>query len=105
MDASQKDALIQRLRASGGQEQLIMFLSGFVGAGKSTCVKIAQRFCFEFCWAVSIPWNDNTFIFAATTGSAVSLFEGQTIHDATFLNGNTKILATRKDKDGRVFVC
>ena len=67
MDANQRDILIQRLRARCGHEQLIMFLSGFAGAGKSTCVKIAQRFCFEFCRAVSIPWNDNTFLFTATT--------------------------------------
>ena len=74
MDDSQKDVLIQHLRARGGHEQLIMFLSGFSGAEKSTCVKIAQRFCFEFCRAISIPWNDNTFLFTATTGSAASLF-------------------------------
>ncbi|KAL7493251.1 hypothetical protein ACHAWT_002307 [Skeletonema menzelii] len=64
-----------------------MFLTGFAGAGKSTCVTIAQRFCFEFCRAVSIPWNNDTFLFTATTGAAASLFNGRTIHDAAFLNG------------------
>ncbi|KAL7451888.1 hypothetical protein ACHAWC_005630, partial [Mediolabrus comicus] len=55
-----------------------MFLTGFAGAGKSTCVTIAERFCFEFCRAVSIPWNDDTFLFTATTGAAASLFGGTT---------------------------
>ena len=68
-----------------------MFLTGFAGAGKSTCVKISQRFCYEFCRAVSIPWNSDTFLFTATTGLAASLFGGQTIHDAAFLSGAEKI--------------
>ena len=99
MDASQKYALLQRLRARGGQEQLIMFLSGFSGAGKITCAKIAQKFCFEFCRTVYIPLDENTFLFIATTGSAVSLFEGQPIHDAAFLNGNVKNISNKKRQE------
>ena len=69
--SEQTTELVKRLKARGGQEQLILFLPGFAGAGKSTCLKIAQRFCFEFCRAVSIEWDDNTFLFTATTGSAM----------------------------------
>ena len=96
MSNDQKEPLIQRLEARGGHTQLVMFLTGFAGAGKSTCVKIAQRFCFEFCNAVSIPWSDNTFLFTATTGSAASLFDGQTIHDAAYLNGKEKNISNEK---------
>lgn len=99
MTNEQKENLIKRLKARGGHEQLIMFLTGFAGAGKSTCVKIAQRFCFEFCRAVSIPWNDNTFLFTATTGSAASLFDGQTIHDAAFLNGLERNISNKKRQE------
>ena len=73
-----------------------MFLAGFTGAGKSTCVKVAQRFCFEFCRAVSVPWGTNTFLFTATTGLAASLFEGQNIHDTAFLNGNERNISNKK---------
>jgi len=34
--------------ALDAKEQLIMFLTGSAGAGKTTAVKLAQRFCFEF---------------------------------------------------------
>ena len=98
MDTDQLKPLTQQLEAKGGFTQLLMFLTGFAGAGKSTCVKIAQRFCFEFCNAVSIPWNVDTFLFTATTGSAASLFEGQTIHDAAYLNGQTKNISHDKYK-------
>ena len=67
MDDSKYDTLVQRLGACGGYEQLIIFLTCFADAGKSTCVKIAQRFCFEFFQAVSIPRYDNTFLFTVTT--------------------------------------
>ena len=77
-----KDELIKRLKARGGHPQLIMFLTGFSGAGKSTCVAIAQRFCYEFCRAVDVAWDNSMFLFTATTGSAAGLLAGRTIHDA-----------------------
>ena len=46
------DRLVEHLKARGGMDQLIMFLTGPAGAGKSTAVKVAQRFCFEFCRTV-----------------------------------------------------
>ena len=76
-----------------------MFLTGFAGAGKITCVKVAQCFCFKFYRAVSIPWNNNTFIFSATTGSVTSLFECQTIHDAAFLNSSAKNISNKKRQE------
>ena len=99
MDPHEKEALITQLKARGGPEQLVRFLMGFAGAGKSTCVKVAQRFCCEFCSAVSIPWNNNTFLFTATTGSAASLFEGQTIHDDASLNSDEKNISNKKKQE------
>jgi len=34
--------VIQQLKARGGQDQLLMFLTGPAGLGKSTAMKIAQ---------------------------------------------------------------
>jgi hypothetical protein len=63
-----------------------MFLTVSTGSGKSTAMKVAQQFCYEFCIAVSIMWSDKTFIFTAYTGLAASLFGGVTISKAAFLN-------------------
>jgi hypothetical protein len=49
-------------------------------------MKVAQQFCYEFCIAMGIMWNDNTFVFTAYTGLAASLFGGVTISKAVFLN-------------------
>jgi hypothetical protein len=86
--ASSTDAtnIIKKLKARGGMDQLLMFLTGPAGSGKSTSMKIAQQFCYEFCIAVGIMWSDKTFIFTAYTGSAASLFGGVTISKAAFLN-------------------
>ena len=40
--------LIEQLKVHGAQDQLLMFLTGPVGAGKSTAMKVAKRFGFEF---------------------------------------------------------
>ena len=85
--ANDMDQLVKHLKARGGMEQLIMFLTGPAGAGKSTAVKVAQRFCFEFCAAVSVMWYDETFYFTACSGSAAAIFGGVTIHSAIKLNG------------------
>ncbi len=86
--ASTADAndIIIKLKARGGRDQLLMFLTGPAGLGKSTAMKIAEQFCYEFCIAVSIMWSDKTFIFTAYTRSAASLFDGVTISKAAFLN-------------------
>lgn len=78
-------SLKKMLEDRGGREQLIMFVTGFAGAGKSTAIKVAQTFCYEFCKAASIMWEDNTFLFTAYTGSAAAAFGGLTTTKATYL--------------------
>ena len=36
-------------------------LTGPTGLRKSTAMKIAQQFCYEFCIAVGIMWRDKTY--------------------------------------------
>ncbi len=40
--------VVHRLEARGGQIQLIIFLTGPAGSGRSTAVKVAQQFCMTF---------------------------------------------------------
>lgn len=82
---SYKD-IVRRLISRGGQKQLLMFLTGPAGSGKSTAVTVAQQFCHDFCIAVGVLWGDTTFLFTAYTGAAASLFGGVTISKAAFLN-------------------
>lgn len=85
-DLITKKELIQKLKEKGAQEQLIMFLTGPGGCGKSTSVEVAQQYCHSFCMAAAIPFDDITFYFTSTTGSSAALFGGSTIHSAAHLN-------------------
>jgi hypothetical protein len=96
IDLDSRDALRSRLKGRGGKEHLVFFLTGFAGTGKSSCIKVAQRFCYEFCRVASIPWDDSAFLFTSTTGASASLFEGQTIHVAAFLNGKSRNITEEK---------
>jgi hypothetical protein len=78
--------IVRKLEARGGQEQLLLFLTGPAGSGKSTAMRVAEQFCYEFCVAVGVMWSDTTFLFPAYTGSAASLIGGVTICKAAYLN-------------------
>jgi hypothetical protein len=77
---------IENLKKLGAKDQLIMFISGPAGAGKSTSISIAEKYCFEFCKAVGIAWKDETFLFTAMTGVAAALFGGLTLHSVAHFN-------------------
>lgn len=78
--------VIEELKARGGNAQLIMFLSGPAGAGKTKAVKTAEKFCYHFCKAVGSLWHDTTFLFTAYTGSAASDSDGVTICKIGYIN-------------------
>ena len=78
--------LTKELKAMGAERQLRMFLSGPAGSGKTTAVKIAERFCYKFCSVMGKLWTDRTFLFTAYTGSAASCFGGITICKAAFIS-------------------
>ena len=92
--------LIEALEEKGGRTQLMMFVTGLAGAGKSTGISVAQRFCFEFCKAASIMWKDNTFLFTAYTGSAAAAFGGLTMSAATFLSKTNLSDSDRQEFEG-----
>ena len=73
-----------------------MFVSGPAGAGKSSAVKVARQFCFEFCRAASMQWSEFTFFFTAYTGTAAMEVGGMTICKAAYIF--TKRALTEDDK-------
>jgi hypothetical protein len=90
--------VVHRLEARGGQSQLIIFLTGLAGSGKSTAVKVAKHFCYDFCLAVGVMWSDQTFLFTAYTGAATSLFGEVTISKAAFLNQQKTLSLNNKNE-------
>jgi hypothetical protein len=70
--------VIEGLESIGGKQQLILFLTGPAGAGKTTAIKLAQTFCEKFSDACHIPFDQYSFYFTAYTGAAASEFGGIT---------------------------
>lgn len=77
------DDVKEQLLAHGSVDRMLLFLTGPGGAGLTTAIKTAKRFCFEFCSACNIMWTDATFFYKASTGSAASAFGGRTIAKAS----------------------
>ena len=84
-DDTTAQSLEEQLLARGGEHQLRLFLTRPAGAGKTTALKAAEQFCFEFCSHCGIPWFKTTFFYTAYTGAAASAFGGRTIVTASGL--------------------
>ena len=69
-----RNELIQTLKKFGGMQQLVMFLTGPAGCGKSTCVELAQKYCHRFCQLAGLSFDETTFHFTSSTGSSACLF-------------------------------
>ena len=76
--AARINRIIEGLKSLGGKDQLIMFLTGPAGAGKTTSIKLAQTFCEKFSLACNIPFDQYSFYFTAYTGAAASEYGGIT---------------------------
>ena len=72
----QRNNVITRLQAYGGETQLFMLLTGPAGAGKSTAVMAAEQLCMKFCKYTKMPWMASTDVYTSYTGSAAVQFNG-----------------------------
>ena len=89
--------IIDLLKKHGGEEQLIMLLTGPGGCGKSTCVSLAQKYCHAFCAHLVVMFNDMSFTLTSTTGSSAAIFGGATVHSAAYMNCNKITDAMRRE--------
>ncbi len=81
-----KENLCNQLKKQGAEEQLIMFVTGPAGSGKSHVIQCCQIFCKQFCDAIRKPFDFSVFPITATTNTAASQLGGKTIHIAAMLN-------------------
>jgi ATP-dependent DNA helicase PIF1 len=74
-----------KLIARGAKKQLIMFLSGAGGCGKSHVIGVAKQMCQHFCRSINEGFDFSSFLVTASTNSAAALIGGQTIHSVAQL--------------------
>ena len=77
-------------KLNGKNEQLIAFLSGAGGTGKSKVVQSVLSYCKRFCKSAGVEFNKRTIVVSAMTGAAAVGIFGETTHSACHLN-NKKI--------------
>ena len=83
--------LIKDLKRRSGKDQLLMFLSGKGGSGKSFTIFAAEKYCHRFCQFMSLPFEKTSIYLTAMTGSAAALLNGITLHLATHFESTKKI--------------
>ena len=91
--------LLQEMSSSSTPNgQLVMFLTGPGGSGKSEIIKELLAYSEQFCSAIQQPFTKRTILVTACSGVAATLIHGQTLHSATFLNKNIQNI----DKDDKL---
>ena len=79
--ASQRRAIIE-LKEMGAKEQLIMFMTGPGGCGKSKIIHAVQDYAACFCKQLHMNYDNRTVVVTATTGVAATAIFGETTHSA-----------------------
>ena len=66
------------LKELGAKQQLIMFMTGAGGAGKSNVITALIEYCKEFCANLGVLFDNQTIVITALTGVAATSIMGQT---------------------------
>ena len=70
------------LESLGAKPQLLMFMTGAGGAGKSNVITALIEYCKEFCANLKVHFDSQTLIITAMTGVAATSIMGQTSYTA-----------------------
>ena len=84
---STRDQYLTQLRAVlNNKNQLVCFLSGAGGTGKSEVINIMRHCCKLLYNELGIEFNKRTIVISAITGSATGSIHGETMHSSCNLN-------------------
>jgi len=89
-------SLQQELRELGGmgnEKQLLLFLTGAGGSGKSEVINNVRRYSKGFCKQLGQPFNSRTIVVTAMTGVAATAIHGETLASAAHLQQTRPITA------------
>ena len=81
-----KLCLLSERHRRGNDDQIILFLHGPGGSGKTTVIDLVMEYAREFCAYLEQPFGTRTIVLTAMTGVAATLLLGETAHAALYLN-------------------
>jgi hypothetical protein len=85
-------------------EQMIMFLHGPGGSGKSTVISLVLHYAQDFCTHLGYPFTKNTIMVTAMSGVAATLLHGRTTHSCCCLCSEPKHKDLDMWKDTRLLI-
>ena len=81
-----------------GSQQLICFLHGPGGSGKTTVVDLIMEYAREYCSNLpDFEFSSRTIVVTAMTGVAATILLGETLHSAAYLNQKREITPEQVD--------
>ena len=76
---------LRQMANSDDKAQLVMFLTGAGGSGKSEIITQVLKYAEQFCSNLNVPFDRYTIRVTALTGVAATSIFGETIHSAAHL--------------------
>ena len=80
------------------KEQLVCFMTGAGGSGKSRVIKAICEYARAFCINLNVPFTRRTVAVTALTGAAAVSIAGETTHSACCLNANENTTRAKKEE-------
>ena len=77
---------LKMLAGMRNQRQLIMFLSGAGGSGKTEVINSVLAYAKGFCKEIEYVFDKRMIVVTAMSGVAATLINGETVHSAAHLN-------------------
>ena len=88
--ARSKKLLKEMVGRAAETGQLVMFITGPGGSGKSEIINELLAYAQEYCANIQQPFTRRTILITACSGVAATLIHGETVHSALFLNKDFK---------------
>ncbi len=83
------------------KDNLIMFMTGAGGSGKSHVINNVLAYASKFCETIGQPFDKRTIVVTAMTGLAATSILGETAHSAMCLNISGGVSAKLKGETGK----
>lgn len=97
---------LHKLGGIGKKNQLLMFLCGVGGSGKSKVMNAVQQYAKAFCDQLGVKYDKRTIVVTALTGIAATAINGETLHSAAKMGPNQKVNKddVKEWKDARLLI-
>ena len=79
-------------------DQMLLFLHGPGGSGKSTVIDTVLMYCKEYYELLDQPFTNRTVVVSAMSGVAATLIMGETTHKALHLNRKKEFTEVNRDE-------